>query len=66
MNKNFKNTKAYRDYLSSSIDDIDHRYSRGDDWSGHLYNNLNQFFGQYEDMGLKFLEVDENIVEDDE
>jgi hypothetical protein len=66
MNKNFKNTKAYRDYLSSSLDDMDHGYSRGDDWSGHLYNNLGQYYGQNEDMSLKNLEVDEYIGEEDE
>jgi len=54
MNKNFKNTKAYREYLKGPLDDINPMHTRGDDWAGSLYNNLAVYFHNDEEPPANF------------
>ena len=39
-----KNSKAYKEYLSGPLDDMDYRHERGDDWSGYLYTDLDMYY----------------------
>jgi len=56
MNKNFKNTKAYRDYIrGTKIEDFNDSHHRGDEWSSYLYGqHVRHFYPADEGVPFNF------------